>query len=182
MEELRALLVDDRDGIVAGLDERMQQSVDSYADPWQEGREPRTSGQFADALPLIPLPQVPVRPAIRGAVGMSAPEITSHRLGPVEAIPLGEGRAFAVGDTQVAVFRLRDGLRATQAVCPHAGGPLADAQADPAKVVCPLHNYAFSVHRRGLPERRLRDPRVPGPRRGRGDRRRPLVTAAVTPS
>jgi nitrite reductase (NADH) large subunit len=63
LEELKALLVDDRGGIVAGLDERMQQSVDSYADPWLEGREPRTSGQFADALPLIPLPQVPVRPA-----------------------------------------------------------------------------------------------------------------------
>ena len=61
---------------------------------------------------------------------MSAREITSHRLGPVQAIPLGEGRAFAVGDTQVAVFRLRDGLRATQAVCPHAGGPLADGQID----------------------------------------------------
>jgi nitrite reductase (NADH) large subunit len=63
LEELKALLVDDRGGIVAGLDERMQQSVDSYADPWLEGREPRTSGQFADALPLVPLPQVPVRPA-----------------------------------------------------------------------------------------------------------------------
>ena len=37
-------------------------------------------------------------------------------------------------------------LRATQALCPHAGGPLADAQADPAKIVCPLHNYAYSVH------------------------------------
>jgi len=61
IEELRALLVDDRDGVVAGLDERMQQSVDSYRDPWQEGREPATSGQFADALPLIPLPQVPIR-------------------------------------------------------------------------------------------------------------------------
>jgi nitrite reductase (NADH) large subunit len=63
LAELRALLVDDRDGIVAGLDERMQQSIDSYSDPWQEGRAPRTNGQFADALPLIPLPQVPIRPA-----------------------------------------------------------------------------------------------------------------------
>jgi nitrite reductase (NADH) large subunit len=61
IDELRALLVDDRDGIVAGLDERMQASVDSYADPWLEGREPRTSAQFADALPLVPLPRVPIR-------------------------------------------------------------------------------------------------------------------------
>jgi nitrite reductase (NADH) small subunit len=67
------------------------------------------------------------------------------RLGPVEAIPLGEGRAFAVGEEQVAVFRLRDGtLRATQARCPHAGGPLADGQLDMTQIVCPLHLRAFS--------------------------------------
>jgi nitrite reductase (NADH) small subunit len=77
---------------------------------------------------------------------MSAPELTGHRLGPVAAIPVGEGRVFVVDGTQVAVFRLRTGLRAMQAICPHAGGPLADGQADPAKVICPLHNYAFSVH------------------------------------
>ncbi len=67
------------------------------------------------------------------------------RLGPVDSIPLGEGRAFAVGEEQVAVFRLRDGtLRATQARCPHAGGPLADGQLDLTQIVCPLHLRAFS--------------------------------------
>lgn len=76
---------------------------------------------------------------------MSAPQLTPHRLGPVAAIPLGEGRAYTVGSTQIAVFRLRTGLRAMQAVCPHAGGPLADGQADAASVVCPLHGYAFAV-------------------------------------
>lgn len=77
---------------------------------------------------------------------MTAPEVTSHRLGPVEAIPLGEGRAFAVDGEQIAVFRLRDGtLRAMDAVCPHAGGPLADGQVDDVKIVCPLHNYLFSL-------------------------------------
>ncbi len=67
------------------------------------------------------------------------------RLGPVDAIPVGEGRAYAVGDAQVAVFRLRDGtLRATAARCPHAGGPLADGQLDPSAVVCPLHARVFA--------------------------------------
>ncbi len=61
LAELQALLVEDRDGIVAGLEERMQAAVDAYADPWLEGRAPRTAGQFADALPLVPLPLVPVR-------------------------------------------------------------------------------------------------------------------------
>ncbi|MGI8815828.1 MAG: nitrite reductase large subunit NirB [Pseudonocardia sp.] len=61
LDELKALLVDDRDDIVAGLQQRMQIAVDAYVDPWTEGRAPATSGQFADALPLIPLPLVPVR-------------------------------------------------------------------------------------------------------------------------
>ena len=78
---------------------------------------------------------------------MSAPEVSSHRLGPVHAIPVGEGRAFAVDGRQIAVFRLRAGgdLRALDAVCPHAGGPLADAQIDHLKIVCPLHGFAFSL-------------------------------------
>jgi nitrite reductase (NADH) small subunit len=77
---------------------------------------------------------------------VTAAEVASHRLGPVDEVPVGEGRSFAVAGEQVAVFRLRDGgLRATQAVCPHAGGPLADGQTDAAKVVCPLHGYGFSL-------------------------------------
>jgi nitrite reductase (NADH) small subunit len=62
------------------------------------------------------------------------------RLGPVDEIPLGEGRAFTVGGEVVAVFRLRDGgVRALSAVCPHRGGPLADGQIDQRVLVCPLH-------------------------------------------
>jgi nitrite reductase (NADH) large subunit len=63
LAELRAILVDDRDGVAAELDERMQAAVEAYRDPWLEGREPVTPGQFADALPLMPLPRVPVRTA-----------------------------------------------------------------------------------------------------------------------
>jgi nitrite reductase/ring-hydroxylating ferredoxin subunit len=69
---------------------------------------------------------------------------TVHVVGRVEDVPPGEGRAFVVGGVQVAVFRLRDGsLHATQAACPHSGGPLADGQTDPNVLVCPLHLYAY---------------------------------------
>ena len=61
LDELQALLIEDRDNLAAGLEERMQAGVDAHLDPWLEGREPVTSGQFADSLPLLPLPQVPVR-------------------------------------------------------------------------------------------------------------------------
>lgn len=67
-------------------------------------------------------------------------------LGPLEQIPLGEGRAFDVHGRQVAVFRLRDGqLHAVSAVCPHRGGPLADGQVDGKIVLCPLHSNAFRL-------------------------------------
>ncbi|HEY4602757.1 MAG TPA: Rieske (2Fe-2S) protein [Blastococcus sp.] len=69
---------------------------------------------------------------------------TAVAVGRVDDIPLGEGRAFVVDGEQVAVFRLRDGsLHATQAACPHAGGPLADGQTDVNVLVCPLHLYAY---------------------------------------
>ena len=67
-------------------------------------------------------------------------------LGPLEQIPLGEGRAFDVQGRQVAVFRLRNGgVHAVSAVCPHRGGPLADGQIDGTIVLCPLHLNAFNL-------------------------------------
>jgi len=59
IERLRELIVDDVDGLGEGLDERMRASTDAYRDPWQEGVEPATPGQFRTSLPLIPLPRVP---------------------------------------------------------------------------------------------------------------------------
>ena len=82
------------------------------------------------------------------APATTAPATTSgpkaYTVGMVEDVPPGEGRAFVAGGVQVAVFRLRDGaLHATQAACPHAGGPLADGQTDINVLVCPLHLYAY---------------------------------------
>ena len=71
---------------------------------------------------------------------------THYRLGPVDQIPPGEGRAFDVAGEQVAVFRVRDGrLYALSAVCPHRGGPIADGQIDARVVLCPLHLNAFEL-------------------------------------
>ncbi|VVM08473.1 nitrite reductase (NADH) small subunit [Methylacidimicrobium cyclopophantes] len=68
-------------------------------------------------------------------------------LGPVQAIPPGQGRCFRIGSSAIAVFRLRDGaLRALDAHCPHQGGLLSDGLVDNEKVLCPLHALAFSLH------------------------------------
>ncbi|GGK63710.1 nitrite reductase large subunit [Sphaerisporangium melleum] len=57
IERIREIVVDDADGIAARLDEAVQASVDAYRDPWQEGREPVTPGQFRPALPLLVVPK-----------------------------------------------------------------------------------------------------------------------------
>lgn len=61
LERLQALLIRDEEGIVAGLDERMATAVAGYRDPWRERSTPKSPAQFVPALPLLPLPQVPVR-------------------------------------------------------------------------------------------------------------------------
>ncbi len=67
-------------------------------------------------------------------------------LGPAERIPPGEGRVFEVGELRVAVFRSRDGgLFATQAECPHRGGPLADGLIGGGVLVCPLHALKWEL-------------------------------------
>jgi nitrite reductase (NADH) small subunit len=65
-------------------------------------------------------------------------------IGHLSQIPSGEGRNYAVGELRVAVFHTRDGkLFATQADCPHKGGPLADGLTDRSTVVCPLHDRVY---------------------------------------
>ena len=72
--------------------------------------------------------------------------MTTSRLASIDDIPVGEGRAFTHDGRQLAVFRLRDGsVRVLDAVCAHAGGPLADGLVDGAVVVCPLHNYTYDL-------------------------------------
>jgi nitrite reductase (NADH) large subunit len=61
IEHIRAVVVDDVHSWAEGLDARMQKSIDAYRDPWLDGQKPVSEGQFRSALPLLPLPQVPVR-------------------------------------------------------------------------------------------------------------------------
>ncbi|HEY3456045.1 MAG TPA: Rieske 2Fe-2S domain-containing protein [Bryobacteraceae bacterium] len=71
---------------------------------------------------------------------------TEIMVGPVDEIPLGEGRTFVVGDERVAVFRTRSGqLFAVQAECPHKRGPLADGLLGGTMLICPLHSWKFDL-------------------------------------
>ncbi|MGC4813598.1 nitrite reductase large subunit NirB [Micromonospora sp. DT228] len=64
IDHIRAVVVDDSDGIAERLDAAMAASVAAYRDPWLERRDPVTPGQFRTSLPLAVLPQVPVREAV----------------------------------------------------------------------------------------------------------------------
>jgi nitrite reductase (NADH) large subunit len=50
MNTIRAVVVDDSEGIAERLDSAMQASVDAYADPWLEASDPATATQFASSI------------------------------------------------------------------------------------------------------------------------------------
>jgi nitrite reductase (NADH) large subunit len=56
IDRVKRVVVDDEEGIAERLDAAVQGAVDAYVDPWTEAEAPKTSGQFADVLPL-PLPR-----------------------------------------------------------------------------------------------------------------------------
>jgi nitrite reductase (NADH) small subunit len=67
-------------------------------------------------------------------------------LGMISAVPPGEGRTFQVGNDRIAVFHTRGGqVFATQARCPHRGGPLADGLLGGNVLICPLHGRKFDL-------------------------------------
>ena len=53
IEELRRILIDDREGIADRLDKDINAAAAAYADPWAEGADPAHPLQFADGLVSI---------------------------------------------------------------------------------------------------------------------------------
>lgn len=67
------------------------------------------------------------------------------RVGTPDDVPLLEGRSVEVHGRRIAVFRLLDGWAASDAACPHLGGPLQDGLVADSCVTCPLHNRRFDL-------------------------------------
>ncbi len=75
-------------------------------------------------------------------------EQTEHRWVRVTAcenIPPREGRPVRLGDRDIAIFNLGDRFFATDAQCPHKGGPLCDGIVTGSSVVCPLHAWKVDL-------------------------------------
>jgi nitrite reductase (NADH) large subunit len=64
LDHIKAVVVEDSEGIAERLDAAVQSHADSYVDPWtQQAAEPMTPGQFRTSLPLEVLPRVPANRA-----------------------------------------------------------------------------------------------------------------------
>jgi nitrite reductase (NADH) large subunit len=53
VDRIRAIVVDDSEGIAAELDRAMEESVEATYDPWLERDAPKTANQFRHALPVL---------------------------------------------------------------------------------------------------------------------------------
>lgn len=68
-----------------------------------------------------------------------------HDVGAAADVPMLEGRRATVDGRRVAIFRLPTGFAATDAACPHRGGPLSDGLVADGCVTCPLHNWRLDL-------------------------------------
>ena len=60
-------------------------------------------------------------------------------------VPLGRVKAFQAAGQTIALYHTRSGFFATDNVCPHRGGPLAQGDLIGDEINCPWHLWGFDV-------------------------------------
>jgi nitrite reductase/ring-hydroxylating ferredoxin subunit len=63
----------------------------------------------------------------------------------VANVPTGRMKACLVNGRTLALYHTADGFFATDNVCPHRGGPLAQGDLIGNEIVCPWHLWSFDV-------------------------------------
>lgn len=72
--------------------------------------------------------------------------MTRQRVCGIEELPVGQKKAFNVGDETVVVYHLNDGFYATERLCTHTFAPLERGKiVDGATIQCPLHRARFDI-------------------------------------
>ncbi|HEV2719758.1 MAG TPA: nitrite reductase small subunit NirD [Thermoanaerobaculia bacterium] len=63
----------------------------------------------------------------------------------VSELPVGRAKAVTVEGRTVALYHTARGFFASDNVCPHRGGPLAEGDVIGDEIVCPWHAWSFDV-------------------------------------
>ena len=64
----------------------------------------------------------------------------------------GRGRAFRVGEREIALFLAGGLYYALDDFCPHMGASLGSGDVRNGMVICDLHNWAFRLHDGSCPD------------------------------
>lgn len=62
-----------------------------------------------------------------------------------DELTVGQGKEFVLAGRVIALFRTSEKYLATDGMCPHAGGPLAQGMLRGCIVTCPWHGWQFDV-------------------------------------
>ena len=63
----------------------------------------------------------------------------------IRDLPVGRATARQIDGKTIALYHTNDGFFATDNVCPHRGGPLADGDLIGNEINCPWHLWGFDV-------------------------------------
>lgn len=69
-------------------------------------------------------------------------------------LPVGRMKACVVDGRTIAVYHTSSGYYATDNVCPHRGGPLAEGDLIGDEINCPWHLWSFDVRTGACPGNR----------------------------
>ncbi len=129
MAKIRAVVVDDSEGIADRLDRELAESKAASKHPWKEMVRSRAANQFATLLPVI-----------------SRLKMLELTMGPPGADSPRRGRSFVAGGEKVAVFCTRGGqVFAVQAECPYIEGHWRTGLLGSTTLICPLHGWKFDL-------------------------------------
>jgi nitrite reductase (NADH) small subunit len=69
-----------------------------------------------------------------------------YKITEVENIPLMGSRKVLIGETEIAIFKTKDGsIFAINNICPHKKGKLSEGLVHENIVTCPLHNWDIDL-------------------------------------
>nr|CAQ77147.1 nitrite reductase [Blastobotrys adeninivorans] len=171
IEYLKDVIVHDKLGICAELEEQMQALVDSYFDEWKVAQETpeirKKFSQFANTRRKIETMDIVMergqpRPAdwpedasakedFKGAKWSSLEWTSVCSSDDLPIAESGSSTTVLIGDTQIAIFRLKDKIYASQNMCGHkrafvlSQGIISTDEKNNAYISCPLHkrNYVL---------------------------------------